>query len=73
MGERRMITRQPKFTFLLPETLEIVMPRELDRRAHRRGRLHDHLAFQISPARPAGDLRQQLKGSLRRAEIIHVQ
>ena len=72
-AERRVVQLLPKLQFLLEEAHEVMPPRELDRRMKRRERLHKHLAFDVTAAGAAGDLREQLKGALPRAEIRLVQ
>ena len=72
-AEGRVVQLAPELQFLVVETHEIMAPGALDRRVERGEGLHINLPFHIPSPRAAGDLRQQLKGPLRGAEIGQVQ
>ena len=73
MRERRLLQLPPILDLLFPKAVEVVMPRKLDRRMKRREALHEDLAFDIAATGAPGDLGEQLKGALARAEIGQVQ
>src|SRR6266487_3117118 len=71
--EWRKIATLAKFEFLLKVAGEIVVPRELDRRAKGCVSLHKHLAGHFATSRASGYLRKKLKGAFASAEIRQMQ
>ena len=59
--EGREIAALTELQFLLEVAGEIVVPRELNRRAERREGLHENFARDFAAAGAAGDLREQLE------------
>src|SRR5437667_92145 len=59
--------------FLFVKANEVVAARILNRRMKRREGLHHDFALHVATARATGDLREQLKGALARAEVRDVQ
>src|SRR6476660_6351690 len=68
-----VFTSLAKLDLLLPESLEIVMPGELNRGTKRGRALDENLSSHVASTCAAGHLRQQLKRPLSRAEIGHMQ
>ena len=71
--EGRVVPLSAELDLLLVEAVEVVVPRELDRRAERREALHEDFALDIAAAGASGDLGEQLEGAFAGAEVGQVQ
>jgi hypothetical protein len=73
MKKRGIFASLPEINFLLPESLEIVVARELDRWTERGGTLDENFSSHVASTGATGDLGQQLKGPFSGPEIGHMQ
>ena len=73
MEKRGVLASLPKLDFLLPESLEIVVSRELDRWTKRGRTLDKDFSGHVASTGPTGDLGQELKGPFSSSKIGHVQ
>src|SRR5438046_2104978 len=68
-AKRRVAQFLSKLDLLFVVTGKVMAAGELDGGMKWREALHEHLAFDVPAASPAGDLREQLKRALARAEV----
>src|SRR5580704_7945634 len=73
MKKRGIFASLPEINFLLPESLEIVVARELDRWTEGGGTLDENFSRHVASTGATGDLGQQLKGPFSSPEIGHMQ
>src|SRR5580704_6432662 len=64
-----ILTPFTKFSLLVPKTVEIMVPGELDRRTERSRGLHKDFSWGFATSGSPGYLGQQLKGALAGSEI----
>ena len=73
MRKRRVLELSPHRELILRETVEIMVPGELDRRMMRRVGLDDNLPLELSPPGPTRHLSEELEGPLPCPEVGDVE